>query len=125
MLGKILYPTDFSDVAAKAFEFVKQMRGCGVEEVVILHVIDQRSIDALAIHTDRDFLKIEQEWELSVAEQTRPMEEELEELGFKVKVRVERDVPFADILKVEEEENVSAIVIGSHGKSNVKEMLLA
>jgi len=27
-------------------------------------------------------------------------------------------------LSVEEEEDVSAIVIGSHGKSNIKEMLL-
>ncbi|MBN2687656.1 MAG: universal stress protein [Deltaproteobacteria bacterium] len=124
MLGKILYPTDFSDVAVKAFQFVKQLRECGVEEVVILHVIDKRSIDALAIYTDRDFLRIEQEWESEVMKQIMPMEEELKGLGFKVKVRIERDVPFTDILKVEEEENVSVIVIGSHGKSNVKEMLL-
>lgn len=27
-------------------------------------------------------------------------------------------------VKIEEEKNVSAVVIGSHGKSNVKEMLL-
>jgi nucleotide-binding universal stress UspA family protein len=124
MLEKILYPTDFSEVAVKAFQFVKQMKGCGVEEVVILHVIDQRSIDALAIYTDRDFMRIEQEWESTVTERIGPMEEELKEMGFKVDVRIERGIPFADILKVEEEENVSVIVIGSHGKSNVREMLL-
>ena len=124
MLEKALYPTDFSDVAMKAFEFVKQLKGCGVTEVVILHVIDQRSIDALAIYTDRDFLRIEKEWEENVIEQIRPMEDELKELGYRVTIRIERGVPFTDILKVEEEEDVSVIVIGSHGKSNVKEMML-
>ncbi|HEU20424.1 MAG TPA: universal stress protein [Deltaproteobacteria bacterium] len=124
MLEKVLYPTDFSDVAMKAFQFVKQLNKCGVREVVILHVVDQRSVDALAIYTDRDFLGIEKAWEENVMEQIRPMEDELKELGFQVTVRIEKDVPFSSILKVEEEEDVSVIVIGSHGKSNVKEMLL-
>jgi len=124
MLEKVLYPTDFSDVAMKAFQFVKQLKACGVKEVVILHVIDKRSIDALAVYTDRDFLRIEKEWEENVRELIRPMEDELKELGFQITVRIEKDVPFIDILKVEQEENVSVIVIGSHGKSNVKEMLL-
>ena len=124
MLEKVLFPTDFSDVAMKAFQFVKQLKACGVKEVVILHVIDQRSIDALAIYTDQDFLRIEKEWEENVTELIRPMEEELKDLGFQVTVRIEKDIPFIDILKVEEDENVSVIVIGSHGKSNVKEMLL-
>ena len=124
MLEKVLYPTDFSDVAMKAFQFVKQLKACGVKEVVILHVIDKRSIDALAVYTDRDFLRIEKEWEENVRELIRPMEDELKELGFQITVRIEKDIPFIDILKVEEDENVSVIVIGSHGKSNVKEMLL-
>jgi len=124
MLEKVLFPTDFSDVAMKAFQFVKQLKACGVKEVVILHVIDKRSIDALAVYTDRDFLRIEKEWEENVRELIRPMEDELKELGFQITVRIEKDVPFIDILKVEQEENVSVIVIGSHGKSNVKEMLL-
>ena len=44
--------------------------------------------------------------------------------GLIVKVRIETGVPLKEILKVEEEEKVSAIVIGSHGKTNIKEMLL-
>ena len=41
MFDKILFPTDFSDVAAKALQYVKQLRAAGGREVVILHVIDQ------------------------------------------------------------------------------------
>jgi len=44
--------------------------------------------------------------------------------GLNVKVRIERGVPLKEILTVEEEEKVSAIVIGSHGKTNLEEMVL-
>ena len=124
MLEKVLYPTDFSDVAMKAFEFIKQLKDAGVKEVIILHVIDQKSLDALAVYTSKDFIKFEKDWEKNAIEQMAPMEDELKNLGFQVKVRVEREVPFREILKVEEEEDVSVIVIGSHGKSNIGEMLL-
>ena len=53
------------------------------------------------------------------------MEAEFREKGFDVKVRIERGIPFREILRVEEEEEgVSAIVMGSHGKTNIEEMLL-
>lgn len=124
MFEKVLYPTDFSDVAMKAFEFIKQLKNDRVKEVIILHVIDQKSLDALAIYTSKDFIKFETDWEKNAMEQVAAMEDELKKLGFQVKVRIEREVPFREILKVEEEEDVSVIVIGSHGKSNIGEMLL-
>ena len=39
-------------------------------------------------------------------------------------MRIEKGIPFKEILRVENEEDISLIVIGSHGKSNVEEMLL-
>jgi nucleotide-binding universal stress UspA family protein len=48
----------------------------------------------------------------------------LRQSGLEVKVRIETGVPLKEILKVEEEEKVSAIVIGSHGKTNLEEMVL-
>ena len=124
MFTKILYPTDFSDVALKAFNYIKQLKAVGAEEVIILHVIDQKDIDALAMYTDKDFIKLEKNWEEAAHEQITPLVVELEKLGFRVKIKIARDVPFRKILKMEEEEGVSVIVIGSHGKSNIKEMLL-
>ena len=55
---------------------------------------------------------------------TKATQAELKQAGFDVKVRIERGIPFKEILRVEEEEGVSVIVIGSHGKSNVAEMLI-
>ena len=57
MFKKILYPTDFSDVAKSALDFVKQLKDAGAQEVVVLHVIDKSSLDALAMYTSRDFLE--------------------------------------------------------------------
>ena len=38
MFEKILYPTDFSDVAEKALNYVKKLKDSGAREVIVLHV---------------------------------------------------------------------------------------
>ena len=45
---------------------------------------------------------------------------ELETAGFEVKIRIEKGYPVKEILKVEKEEAVSAIVLGSHGRNNIR-----
>ena len=54
----------------------------------------------------------------------KSIEKELGEAGLKTILRVETGMPVREILKVEEEENISAIVIGSHGWSNLQEIFL-
>jgi nucleotide-binding universal stress UspA family protein len=124
MLKKILYPTDFSDVANKALDFIKEMKVAGAEEVVILHVIDKRFFDAMAWYATKDLPEIEKDLIKEVTRQIEPIEKELKDLGFRVKVRIETGDPFTEILRVEREENVSSMAIGSHGISNIKEMFL-
>jgi len=48
MFEKILYPTDFSDASKKALDYIKQLKGAGTKEVVVLHVIDEREIEHIA-----------------------------------------------------------------------------
>ena len=50
--------------------------------------------------------------------------EKLSDAGIKTIIRIEKGIPFKEILRVEKEEDVSLIIIGSHGTSDVKEMLL-
>jgi nucleotide-binding universal stress UspA family protein len=124
MFKKILYPTDFSDVAKKAFESIKALRSSGVREVIILHVIDSRFFEAVSWHPTKDFAQMEREIVEEISGEVEAMRKELEDLGIKVKVRIETGIPFLKILNVEEEEKISAIVIGSHGVSNIEEMLM-
>ena len=65
MFKKILYPTDFSEVAVKALEYIKQLKEAGSQEVVVLNVINQRILDGLKRHAmlDDDILKWRQKAE--------------------------------------------------------------
>jgi len=124
MFEKILFPTDFSDASKKALGYIKQLKEAGTKEVVVLHVIDERGIDAIFQYSPGSSEGIFQRIREEARTEVDAIEKELNENGFTVKARIEEGIPFRDILRVEEEENVSAIVIGSHGKSNIEEMLL-
>ncbi|MGC9325927.1 MAG: universal stress protein [Desulfomonilia bacterium] len=125
MFDKILYPTDFSDVAGKGLDFVERLQEAGTREVVILHVIDHHKFEILAVH-DSEFRakEIEESIEKMSLEKMNQIADRLKNKGMNVKIRLEKGTPFCEILRVADEENVSAIVVGSHGISNVAEMLL-
>jgi len=126
MFEKILYPTDFSDVSKKALEYIKKLKEAGTNKVIVLHVIDEREVDHLShipgIHLNAE--ELERLREEGANKGIRRIEAELRESSLDVKVRIEKGIPFKEILRVQDEEEVSAIVIGSHGKSSVEEMLL-
>jgi len=124
MFAKILYPTDFSDVSKKALAYLKQLKDAGAKEIVILHVIDERRIEAITLYgTGGSFVFIEK-MEEEARKEVIAIEGELKKCGFEAKARIETGIPLREILRVEEEENVSLIIIGSHGKTNIKEMLM-
>jgi len=125
MFKKILFPTDFSDVSKKTFEFIKRLKDSGTREVVLLHVNDTRALERISPYLDqRRSEELERKRTDEVRESLMEMEKELIELGLKVKSRIEKGIPIREILRVEEEEKVSGIVIGSHGWSNLEEVFL-
>jgi nucleotide-binding universal stress UspA family protein len=123
MFEKVLYPTDFSDISEKALGFIKKLKDAGTKEVVVLHVIDKKFLDFMFYDT-RKSLQAETELQQRAQQDMDPVIKALEHHGFIAKGRIETAVPFKEIVRIEEEENISLTVIGSHGKSNVEEMLL-
>jgi nucleotide-binding universal stress UspA family protein len=125
MFDKILYPTDFSDVANKAMNYIRKLKEAGGKEVIVLHVIDERAIgDICLLYASRGSVEMVRRIEEEAWKEMDNTGARLRQTGFKVKLRIERGIPLTEILRVEQEEGVSLIVIGSHGKSNVEEMLL-
>ncbi len=124
MFEKILYPTDFSGVSKKALDVVMQLKDAGAKEVIVLHVIDSRFFDAMAWYATKNIADIEVDLVGVVKKETDSIEEDLRKTGFKVRVRIEKGVPASEILRAAKEEEVSVIVIGSHGMSNIQEMLM-
>jgi len=124
MFKKILFPTDFSDVSKKALNYLKQLQEAGAKEIIVLHVIDERKIEAIALYGSGECYVVIDRIEKEARKEISAIESELKKSGFEVKARIETGIPLREILRVEEEEGVSVIVIGSHGKTNMKEMLL-
>ncbi len=130
MFTHILYPTDFSDTAGKSLAYLKALRPAGAQEVLVLHVIHQRILDTFdtlhavvyfqdgRYHEDRE--KAEQQLVADRTEKLRKIASELENAGYAVKTILRKGYPVREILKVEKEEDVSVIVMGSHGRNNLR-----
>ena len=131
MFKKVLYPTDFSDCATKALEYVKKLQEAGTEEVVLVHVIDVREIETMAtgvaelgMTTAEYVSELQKKMRDGAERKLEPVKKELKSVGLKVSVKTPEGIPFKKILRIAEDEDVSLIVLGSHGKSNIREMLL-
>jgi nucleotide-binding universal stress UspA family protein len=125
MFEKILYPTDFSDVAQKALSYIIRLKDSGAREVVVLHAIDNRGFDALhRLVGEEKFEELKKNKHEETQKRLKAVAKELPQAGLKVTLRIETGMPMREILRVEEQEDVSVIVIGSHGSSNLQEMFL-
>ena len=132
LFKKILYPTDFSELAETAKDYALKLKEAGAEEVVILHVIsplefslpqfdDPFALDVAAIYAhlpemEREILKRHQEM-------LEELSKDFEKSGFKVKKVLTVGTPSDEIVRVAKEEGVSVIVIGYHGKGFVERIL--
>lgn len=117
MFEKVLIPTDFSEYAQKTLECIGDIPG--VKEVVILHVVDTAHLLKKGLVQD---LYI-QDARIHLDE----MKKQLENIGLKVKVKIEvitgGDVSHA-ILENLNKEKITLVVMGAHGKSLIEGILL-
>lgn len=124
MFKKILYPTDFSDVSKKALGYIKQLKKGEAKEVLILHVIDDRALQAIETSVPAHSKEFESALMEDADRELKSVEAELIKSGLKVTTRMIIGNPLLEILRSEKEEDISVIVIGSHGKSNLEEMFM-
>ncbi len=124
MFDKILYPTDFSDVSKKGLDYIKQLKNVGAGRIVVLHVIDERGVEAADRYSLKSVAALEERMRDDAMQSMRPIEEEPKQSGFDVETRVKIGIPLREILDAEKAEDISVIVIGSHGKSNLEEIFL-
>ncbi len=132
LFKKILYPTDFSDLAEVAKDYVKKLKEANAKEVVILHVIhplefslpqfdDPFALDVATLYAHVP--EIEKAILKSHEERLKEIEEELKKEGFKVKSVLTVGEPKEEILSVAKQEKVNLIVIGYHGKGLLERIL--
>ncbi len=125
MFRKVLFPTDFSEGSYRAAKRFEEMNRMKVEELILLHVIDEGTLEDLLNGYSLLYGKEELEMEeVKKKLERKIMEKLLEKVenvkrAFKVekvRVMVRFGFPWEEIVRVAEEEDVSLIILPSHGK---------
>ncbi len=117
-LDHVLFPTDFSDTAERAFAYVDKIAECGAKRVTLLHVQDEGRIDKHLKH------KLETFNETDNARLAR-LKDDLEKHGGKdVRIEVPYGSPKKLILERIRRADVSLVVMGSQGRGFFGEMML-
>ena len=117
VLRKVLLPTDFSECAKQVLEHARGLRSAGTEELVLMHVQDVRKVRPHLASRMDEFNRVD-------TERLTALRRDLEADGFRVRTRLSEGVPFQEILRVADEEDVGMITIGTHGRSAIGEVLL-
>lgn len=103
IFSRVLFPTDFSGPSENALPFIRDLKGLG--EVHLLHVVTKG--------------ETQEEVESNVQEATKKLEEikgGLGRAGISVKVHVRLGRPTDEITGLAEGEDISLILMSSHGK---------
>lgn len=113
MFTRVLYPTDFSTVSEHAQQYVVRLKETGAEKVVVLHVVEVAALAAVAPIYAADVEPFLQR----VVDQFR-------DAGLDARYEVRTGVPAREIVAAADDVDASLIVMGSHGRSQVAEILL-
>jgi nucleotide-binding universal stress UspA family protein len=131
LFEKVLYSTDFSPLAEYALDYVKKLKEAGAKEVIVVHVVDDLSIelpDGADLLREKELFKIlpevDQEYVTSIVERLEAIKQELEKEELSVKLYLKYGNIPRQIVKVADKESVKLIVMGAHGKGLLTEIIL-
>ena len=124
MFRKILIPTDFSRGAEISIKNFIRRNKMEVKEAIFLHVVDYDTIDTLINGKQLLYESEEKETkdiEKKLIEESKKKLNEINQeikIAKEIKIIVKVGIPYEEIVKTAEEENVSLIILPSHGKLN-------
>lgn len=113
LLDKVLLCMDFSAPSEKLLKCIPELQNSGLQEVIVLHVVDTHSTAA-----QEKVLQEKNEQRMAT------IQKELRELGITVTTKLEIGIPSEEIVRIAQEEQISLILLGSHGKGYIKSRYL-
>lgn len=114
----ILFPTDFSENAARAFEFVKQAAIDGTRKITLMHIQDQSRIEP---HLTDQLESFNQKDQARMDDMIR----ELKELApVDVEIVLTYGRPQIEIVQQIKARNARLVIMGSQGRGYLKEVFL-
>jgi nucleotide-binding universal stress UspA family protein len=121
-LKKILCPIDHSDCSKEALKYAVSFAMKDEAKLYLLHIIDIRSfnegLEAISMQ-----IPDEETLELLRIKLLDCIPEEIRD-DMNVEAIVIQGIPFAEIISTAREKDIDMIVIGSHGRTGIKHMML-
>lgn len=117
LCNKVLCPTDFSDYSMSVLNLIENLKTSKIDEIFVVHIQDTRKLFPHLKHKMEEFNKTD-------SERLAKIQHRLEAAGYKVKTILKEGVPFVEINKIAQEEDITLIMLSSQGKSAVKEALM-
>lgn len=114
----VLFPTDFSENADMAFNYVTEMAAGKAKKITLLHVQDKSRLSPYLENRLEEFNEID-------TTRLQNMKKTLQEKGnAEVEIVIKYGSPTTEILNLVDEINVQLVVMGSQGRGFVKELFL-
>ncbi|MGQ9517674.1 MAG: universal stress protein [Anaerolineae bacterium] len=134
MFKRILWATDFSDHARHAGQRALQCAQCGGGIVYALTVVDPEDLPLILDDVPNPFIsqaqeerlerRLEQQYEQRVLDHLDREAQPLREAGVPVETHLRVGTPWREIVRAADEWKATLIVMGSHGKHSLEELLL-
>ncbi|HET6419982.1 MAG TPA: universal stress protein [Geobacteraceae bacterium] len=120
---KILFATDFSEISEYAFDYAMSLAGKFNAKLIIIHVINE-PVDLRGFYVPHiSFDSIEREIALSAEKMMDKFcDRKLASFRNYEKLTVS-GIPYEEILKKADEEQVDLIVMGTHGRAGIDHLL--
>ena len=107
------------------------MKEAGTVEVIVLYVIDEHELGAMVegcgwLGEDpvNCLRKLEEAQKERARKELERMKKKLEAEGIEIKTLIEKGTPYKKIIETAEKEKATLIVMGSHRKGVLKELLI-
>lgn len=128
-MKKILVPTDFSKTAQTAAEVASGIARKAGAEVILLHVIEEGSVDSVRITGEVTYSSMEEKlFIMKLIERSKKqlakMAEDAMFNGVKVRQELRMGTPFHGMRTIITEHKVDLVVMGTAGRSGLAEMLI-
>jgi len=117
LFEKILFPTDWSSCAMAAIPYLIQFKSGGVQEIIACRIVDE---DKVRDVSEEKLAQILEENEKNLVK----LKHNLEAQNLKIKPILRVGKPALEINRIADQEGVSLIVMGYHGRGFFKGMFL-
>jgi nucleotide-binding universal stress UspA family protein len=121
---RILVPSDFSEHSEKAFTWALAMAERWRSRLLLLHVVPQPTYSPMLIGTYFDVAEFEASLKAEAETRAKEFLGKTGKRTVQIDARVIIGEPFNDICRTAEDEKVDLIIMGSHGRTGLRHVII-